>query len=160
MAEGISRRGFLRRAALGDDRGAIRPPGAHPDRFTDLCRDCDLCMKACPEAVLAPDDGGRPRFDPSLGECTFCGECASVCPTDALMAERLAEWPWRAEAGAACLSAKGVFCRSCQDVCDARAISFRPQIGGSAAPVIDLGQCTGCGACVPLCPVGAIQLRT
>lgn len=49
MTQQVSRRGFLRRATLCDDSNAIRPPGAHPDHFLDLCRNCDLCQKACPE---------------------------------------------------------------------------------------------------------------
>jgi ferredoxin-type protein NapF len=158
MASQVSRRGFLRRATLCDDSSALRPPGAHPDLFLDLCKDCDLCQSACPEDVLVIDEGGRPQFAPTRGACTFCGICAEVCPTGALDLARMGDWPWRSAVSSACLSMQGVACRTCEDSCDARAISFRLQVGGSAQPKIDPDQCTGCGNCVASCPVGAVSL--
>ncbi|HYD30021.1 MAG TPA: 4Fe-4S binding protein [Azospirillaceae bacterium] len=57
-----------------------------------------------------------------------------------------------------CLSARGVYCRTCEDPCEAGAIRFCPMPGGRSVPLIDPAVCTGCGACVAPCPAGAIAL--
>ena len=159
MTKLVSRRGFLRQATQCADADALRPPGAHADLFLDLCRDCNLCVQSCPEDVVTLDKSGRPLLDPTKGACTFCNACTDVCPTGALDAGRVVEWPWRAQVSDACLSDNGVFCRSCQDGCDTSAIRFRLQVGGRATALINDTQCTGCGGCLSICPVGAIQLR-
>jgi ferredoxin-type protein NapF len=102
---------------------------------------------------------GTPHMDFSLGEgeCTFCGDCTSACPTAALDADRARPWDWVADAGAKCLSSQGITCRACQDACEPRAIRFSLMTGGRAIPLIDEYSCTGCGACAGVCPAGAIR---
>ncbi len=58
----------------------------------------------------------------------------------------------------ACVEAKGVSCRRCGEACDADAIRFKPIGGGKAQALLSAGQCTGCGACLSVCPVNAIAL--
>ncbi len=60
---------------------------------------------------------------------------------------------------ASCLVRRGVVCRACGDACDARAIRFRLLPRGLADISLDHNLCTGCGDCVPRCPVGAISLN-
>lgn len=157
MATQISRRSFLRGKTISDEHPVVmRPPGSDLAAFSDLCRDCDACMPACPEAVLVPDAGGRPVLSFAEGACTFCGDCAAACPTGALDPARISAFPWRAAISAACLAKGGITCRSCQDMCDANAIRFRLQPGGRAEPLLDRAACTGCGACAQSCPVGAV----
>jgi ferredoxin-type protein NapF len=61
--------------------------------------------------------------------------------------------------GVGCIAfAKNVVCRGCGDACDAAAIRFSPRLGGAACPVILDERCTGCGACIPVCPASAITL--
>ena len=156
MTHLASRRAFL--TGRRDAPAAPRPPGALPEpAFRRACTRCGDCVAACPEAVLSVDAEGRPGFEPALGACTFCGRCAEACPGEALSAAP-APYPWIAEAAAGCLSLNGVACRACEDRCDARAIRFRPLLGGRAAPLIDAAACTGCGACVAPCPADAIAL--
>lgn len=157
MATQISRRSFLRGVTRSDShRPVMRPPGADPLHFAGLCRDCDLCMSACPENVLTPAADGKPVLEFSGGECTFCGDCATACPTGALLPELMAAHPWRATISDSCFAKTGITCRSCQDVCDPNAIRFRLQPGGRAEPTLETAACTGCGACAHVCPAGAV----
>jgi formate hydrogenlyase subunit 6/NADH:ubiquinone oxidoreductase subunit I len=57
-----------------------------------------------------------------------------------------------------CLAANGVICRTCEEACEPRAVSFTLRVGAAAKPGIDLERCTFCGDCVPACPVGAISI--
>jgi ferredoxin-type protein NapF len=58
----------------------------------------------------------------------------------------------------ACLTHAGVVCQACGDVCSEQAIRFAPRPGGPPLPILDEHRCTGCGACVPICPARAISL--
>lgn len=53
-----------------------------------------------------------------------------------------------------CVERHGVTCRRCAEVCDHAAIRILAREGRGA--VIDVAACTGCGDCVPVCPVEAI----
>lgn len=155
----LSRRGFFRGRVR--PRAEIRPPWALDEgEFVDRCTRCNDCLKVCPTGILVAGDGGYPTVDFSLGECTFCGDCVTACQPNAL--HRHGEqpaWPYRAQIGEDCLPRQGVECRVCGDFCEPRAIRFVPRIGGCPQPEIDLGNCTGCGACVAPCPVTAIRVR-
>lgn len=139
----------------------LRPPWSETEStFIDLCSRCDACIKACDSAILVRGDAGYPSVDFAHGECTFCQACAEACDTGAITKPHAQSTPWSAKAkmNAACLSAKGVTCRVCGDVCDARAIRFQLAVGGVADPIVDLSACTGCGACVAPCPAQAITI--
>ena len=62
-----------------------------------------------------------------------------------------------AQIGQACVEPRGVTCRRCGEACDVAAIKFRLMRGG-AQPYLDISTCTGCGECLPVCPVSAIAL--
>lgn len=56
----------------------------------------------------------------------------------------------------ACVESHGVVCRRCVEACEHSAIRIlsREKLGA----VVDAAACTGCGDCIPVCPVEAIAL--
>jgi ferredoxin-type protein NapF len=161
MSVGISRAQFLRGDFKGA-RSALRPPWALPEvRFRQRCDGCGECIRGCPEGILLAGVGGLPTLDFSQGRCTFCGACLEDCGPRALQrsGDGCQPLPYRAQISPSCLALRGVVCRSCGEICDEDAIGFRLQRGGTARPQIDPGACNGCGGCVRVCPVGAIEIR-
>lgn len=135
----------------------LRPPWAlHEPGFSAACTGCRACVEACPEHVLAMGRDGLPVFQPDGGECTFCRRCVDACQPQALLRTDAAPWRHRARIAGSCLPAHGVVCTSCGDVCPEAAIRIPPAARGGAQVAAD--RCTGCGACVGVCPVQAIGL--
>ncbi|MBX9402617.1 ferredoxin-type protein NapF [Lysobacter sp. BMK333-48F3] len=156
-ATGLSRRELLfgRAASVAP----LRPPWALAESaFLEACTRCDACVDACPERVLARDAAGRPRFDPQLGECSFCGACAEACVPGALRRSAAsAPWTLRALVSERCLGDQGVVCRSCEEACPELAV-LRPR-GRHGGVAVDADRCSGCGACIGVCPAGALRLQ-
>ncbi|QDX82384.1 ferredoxin-type protein NapF [Denitratisoma sp. DHT3] len=156
----VSRRQFLR-GDLAGKTSPLRPPGALAEtEFVTACRRCGDCLQACPERILIPGPGGYPALDFALGACSFCGACQRACPTGALRADGSGAPAHRvAQIGADCLARHGVVCRSCGDACLLGAIGFPPLAGAVSLPVVAAAACTGCGACVGVCPQRAVTVR-
>jgi ferredoxin-type protein NapF len=118
-------------------------------------------VSACQERVLIVGDGGYPEVDFSRGGCALCGDCADRCREGAFEAgarDPYRAWPHRVSLSDDCMVFKGVECRTCGDVCEQRAIRFQLRVGGAAMPLLDVSACTGCGECLAVCPVRAMQL--
>lgn len=158
----VSRRQFLR-GDLRGSRAGVRPPWALPESaFTTQCTRCDDCVSACPGSLITRGSGGFPELDFRRGGCDLCGKCRLACKSGAFQAEAagsLAAWSHRAVIGTRCLSAQGVVCRACGDHCEAGAIRFRLAAAGRSFAQVDLARCTGCGACVAVCPAGAVTMQ-
>lgn len=144
------------------------------DDFIDRCTRCAKCIETCPEGVIKKGDGGFPTVDFQQGECTFCTECVDVCPEPVFKDTATQPWSWvaviseeRSESQPAnsltfdgvCMAHQGVVCQSCKDVCDVRAIQMRYLSSSTPVPTIDVDICTGCGACVSVCPTDAISMQ-
>jgi ferredoxin-type protein NapF len=155
----LSRRALLfGRVAAVPDAVVFRPPWAKPEpEFASACTRCDACVRDCPQQVLVRGDDGLPRFDAQAGECTFCGDCAAACGQEAFRPPRDPPWTLSARVADTCLSAHGVVCASCREICPATAIRVPP--GARGAAVVDVDACTGCGACIASCPVDALSLQ-
>ncbi|UCH75195.1 MAG: ferredoxin-type protein NapF [Rhodospirillales bacterium] len=142
----------------------IRPPWSLPeDRFTALCSTCGDCVDACPSSILVRGRGGYPEVNFGRGTCDFCGACADAC-ADACAEPAFGPrdgppWQLAARFSSACLASQGITCRICAEWCDSRAIRFRLAVGGRALPEGDAAACTGCGACIAICPTQAVSLE-
>lgn len=122
-------------------------------------------------------------------QCTRCGDCLKVCPTQILhkgdggfpevdfqagectfcgfcrsactagALNAPQTWTQAISISSACVAQQGVDCRVCGESCEPAAINFRLQIGQVAQPHLDPESCTGCGACIAPCPVQAISIQ-
>ena len=157
------RRLFTRRAvAARAVASEPRPPWSLPEAaFTLACTRCGQCIDACPTGVLVAGEGGFPTVRFASASCTFCGSCACNCPATCFTragGPAADAWPLRAAVDETCLESRGVTCRSCEAACDADALRFRPRLGGGSHVRVEQASCTGCGACVASCPVGALTV--
>lgn len=154
----LSRRSLLR-GRWSRPAPAQRPPWAVDEQsFIDGCTRCHECIGHCESGVLISGPGGFPAIDFQRAECTFCRKCAEVCPQPVFDLQQARPWTLTASIQGHCLTQKGVECRACQDACEPYAIRFTPHVSGIAKPVLDPSLCTGCGACVGNCPVGAVDV--
>jgi NAD-dependent dihydropyrimidine dehydrogenase PreA subunit len=48
----------------------------------ERCTRCGICVRACPEAVVALEDGRLVLARPEA--CTYCGFCEELCPVGAI----------------------------------------------------------------------------
>jgi ferredoxin-type protein NapF len=145
------------------------------DKLFSDCTRCGECLTACPEKVLTSGDGGFPELhfnshsDAFLGnECTFCEACAEACPELLFIPadQRKEREPWNYRAVISkdlssqnhCMTAEGIVCQSCKEVCDAAAIKMHFNDYRVAEPSVDVDACTGCGACISVCPSSSIQV--
>ncbi|NVD07931.1 ferredoxin-type protein NapF [Vibrio sp. JPW-9-11-11] len=126
--------------------------------FTDICTRCGQCADHCDANIIIKGDGGFPQIDFSLGECTFCYQCATACPEPLFIAKEAQPWALKASINESCLAQQNVECRSCGDMCEPMAIQFRLAIGKVAQPHIEIDTCNGCGACVAACPTASISV--
>lgn len=137
-----------------------RPPWSLAEmQFITACTRCNHCLSACPEGILLQGDGGYPELDFRRGECTFCGACVKACEPQALGPMTATPWQLQLTISDQCVAKRQVVCRSCGEACDSQAIRFTPRLNQTAAPEVDVDACTGCGACVSVCPVAAITLN-
>ena len=158
MNHSLNRMQFLRGQFNGES--PLRPPWAVEEtRFIELCERCDNCIKVCHVNIIRSGSGGYPEIDFSHSGCDFCHACAQACASGALLKNSDHAWSLKAHIKSNCLVERGVICRSCGDVCEHRAISFRMRVGGSSSIELNTAACTGCGECVSLCPVQAIEVR-
>jgi len=138
----------------------IRPPyGKDESIFQSECPSCEskACVASCDEKIIFISDDGTPTLDFSKNGCTFCDECANVCEKDILSLKNIdtseklnAMFKISLEG---CVAHHGVICYSCKEPCIDDAILFN----GMFNPIIDEDKCTGCGFCMPRCPVKAID---
>lgn len=151
-----TRRSFLF-GRTGRNNYIPRPPG-FDHSVSSSCAGCSLCVAHCPSSIITIADD-LPFLDFTRGECTFCGECQANCPNDVLRHQHETELPHALRIAEHCLALNFIDCQSCRDICPQGAISFMPQIGRPFQPSVNIDACTGCGACMSVCPVVATVLE-
>lgn len=63
------------------------PSNFKPKINTELCVECETCMKKCPmDAITHPKEG---KMDINAATCIGCGLCASNCPKNAITLEKV-----------------------------------------------------------------------
>lgn len=119
------------------------------------------CLRACPFGAISMDARSLPVIDCDL--CTGCGICVHECPRGQMGLLQLVSD--RAQIVVRCnahdkpaLRKKGcpvccIACKRCEKACPHDAIHV---IDLNA--VVDHDRCTGCGACVAICPQRCIDL--
>jgi ferredoxin-type protein NapF len=150
-----------RRAFLGMRRqrasAAVRPPWTSAELIAERCTHCGDCIAACPERILIADHDGAPIVDFGRGGCTFCGACAESCTASVFQRDLLPPWRVTIAISDRCLPRRGILCESCRDACGEEAIHFARAPGRVPVPEISSARCTGCGACLSVCPESAIS---
>ncbi len=161
----LNRRFFLRGNISAKAPAIIRPPWAvEEELFLVDCSRCYDCISACPENIIIRGNGGYPEVSFKQSECTFCTECVNSCEKDVLKlpddpANYIeSAWQLKVSISKKCLSVNAVVCRACGENCDTEAIHFQLKPGGISEPHISPDICNGCGACVSICPVDAINI--
>lgn len=153
----LSRRGMLTGSWRNASAG-IRPPWSKEDsHFLAHCLRCDVCIQACETDILQRGQGGYPSVNFKHGECSFCYACAEACPESLFLPRHTRAWDLNFTIGENCLAHQSVECHRCQDSCEPMAITFRPTLSGIYQPQLDNQDCNGCGVCVAICPVSAIN---
>ncbi|MEX0346583.1 MAG: ferredoxin-type protein NapF [Rhizobiaceae bacterium] len=155
-----SRRGFALSMAGMQHEACLRPPWTTENRVRENCTSCGDCIRDCPESILVSGPAGTPVVDFSLGACTFCSSCAEACGEDVFRNVDTSPWSLKANIGQSCLLNAGISCQSCTDACDDMAIRFDMRAGPVGKVQVLSENCTGCGACVSVCPAKAIQIHT
>ena len=129
------------------------------------CTACQLCISACPSAVLKPSLNPTTFMQPQMtftdGFCRpECTACADICPAGAIIPIGAAEKS-SVKIGTAkvdidlCISAAyGQTCGNCARHCPIHAIRLIKAPNGNLRPTVDETRCIGCGACEYHCPVG------
>ncbi len=136
----------------------LRPPYFYDEAsFSKDCQECEgICATFCEEKIIVIQEDKTPKLDLNLGGCTYCDECAKVCPSGVLSLENKKEINCMIVIEQnKCMSWSNVMCFSCKDPCLDDAIVFN----GLFQPVIDMEKCTSCGFCIRVCPSEAIGIK-
>lgn len=136
----------------------IRPPYYNNiGSFAKECVKCETapCSTLCEENIIKIGEDKLPFIDFKEGGCTYCDECAKVCPADVLNLEYKKYINVKVEIDVMkCVSWHNTMCFSCKDPCLDDAIDFlamfRPSIND---------KCTSCGFCLEYCPTQAITIK-
>ncbi len=154
-----SKRNFLRGRSTVKAKRLRLPWVISEQTFLDDCTKCGDCISRCEENIITTDSDGFPTIDFNLGECTFCEDCIEVCQQTFFKENRNEKaWSTTFNIKENCLAQNKVYCQSCKDVCDSRAINFKFLNGSIPVPTVEPDLCNSCGACIQTCPSDSTEL--
>jgi len=151
----MNRRELFGSLAFKKQESIIRPPYNKEDILFNDCVTCEgLCKDICPSNIIVIQKNKSPMLNFENAGCTYCDECAIICPTKALSLELKHTIKANISINTQkCLSWNQTMCFSCKDPCLDQAIDFislfKPSINDN---------CTSCGYCIKACPTGAIEI--
>lgn len=176
----ISRKGFFEELgrnfagffeeAFGDELDSfqkqfpdlIRPPGRTDESdFLQRCVKCGKCIRACPFIALQPVlranefDRGTPTLRSGTSFCRFCEgfPCIEACPTGAISRQgNLKKIATAVCKQKTCLRTSSIECNACEQICSKTFKAINCRLAGHP-PEILTEKCSGCGACLTVCPV-------
>ncbi len=150
-----------------DKKYPISPPGSLSlQHFNHYCTGCHLCVSACPTKVLQVSlfEYGtqgllQPHMDYHANFCNYeCKVCTEVCPTGAIMPQRLDDKK-KIQIGVVIFEkencvvyTENTACGACSEHCPTKAVRMVPYKDGITIPETDQDLCIGCGACEYICP--------
>jgi ferredoxin-type protein NapG len=141
--------------------GVLLPGALVPfELFRAACLRCGRCTAACPQHAIRQDNEGIPYIDGLGGWCDLCMKCVPACPTFALRPVD----PQTIKIGIAvidhdrCIPWIRTGCRLCYEKC--LEIQQAIWLDDSQRPHVDEARCTGCGACVYVCPQSDVEGRS
>lgn len=153
-----SRRRFLLGNSSSSEHNPIHPPWTDAASLLSACTGWGDCLSTCPEGILITGNNNFPEISFAENACTFCGKCAEACSEPVFAKTDSRAFSHVVEIQSTCLMLRGVECRSCAEACPSKALLFDYQIGPAGGIKVDGAACTGCGACLPICPVTAIAI--
>lgn len=137
------------------------PPGLARSISADNCLNCEgNCAKICPQEIISlhaenHDLKNQPFLNFKFNNCTFCYDCNRACPVFTVDKEHTKGELGKAELNTqSCYAWLDIICMSCMNVCPDKLIKFSKK----RKPSIQLDSCTGCGACIRICPATAIRI--
>ncbi|MFX1276136.1 MAG: 4Fe-4S binding protein [Promethearchaeota archaeon] len=82
--------GFLKSVKELNNKKAIAEPNFEPLINHEACKLCETCIEICPMSTITiKGDSDNGRINISLEKCIGCGICASNCPNDAIILQKV-----------------------------------------------------------------------